>query len=92
MVPKRNCKSVEELVVTKPTFTLDVPPDTSMEEQEDYEEQEDRDDRDDRESEEDQHSIVLFHIKTIGSLLKMNRLNFVGLVEALKRRSSKSNV
>jgi hypothetical protein len=37
MAPKRNCKPVEELMVTKPTLTLDVPPDSNMEEQKDYE-------------------------------------------------------
>jgi len=89
MVPKRNCKPIEEVVVTEPTHTLDVLLEISMEEQEDYEKKKDCDDH---ESEKEQHSIVFFHIKTIGSLLKMNRLDFVGLVEALKRRSSKSNV
>jgi hypothetical protein len=38
----------------------------------------------------EQHSIVLFMPKQLEVLLKMNRPNFTWLVEALKRRSSKS--
>jgi hypothetical protein len=38
MAPKRNYKPIEKAMVLKPTQTLDVPPKTSMDEQEDYEE------------------------------------------------------
>lgn len=58
-----------------------------MEEQEDYDEQEDRDDH---ESEEEQHTTFLFTPEQLEVLLKMNRPNFNGLVEALKGGSFKS--
>jgi len=58
-----------------------------MEERENYEEQKDLDDH---ESEKEQHSIILFMPKQLEVLLKMNRPNFIGLVEALKRRSFKT--
>jgi hypothetical protein len=57
-----------------------------MEEQKDYEEQKDPDDR---ESEEEQHSTVLLTLKQLEVLLKMNRPEFVGLMEAFKGGSSK---
>jgi hypothetical protein len=58
-----------------------------MEEQEDYEEQEECDDH---ESEEEQHSRVLFMSEQVEVLLKMNRCDSTGLVEALKGVSFKS--
>jgi hypothetical protein len=58
-----------------------------MEKREDYEEQKDRDDH---ESEEEQHSIILFMPKQLEVLVKMNRPDFTGLVEALKKKSFKS--
>jgi len=58
-----------------------------MDEQEDYEEQKDHNDH---ENEEKQHSTILFTPKQLEVLLKMNRLNFPGLVEAFKGGSSKN--
>jgi len=58
-----------------------------MEKREDYEEQKDHDDH---ESEEEQHSIILFMPKQLEVLVKMNRPDFTRLVEALKKKSSKS--
>ncbi len=73
--------------MVEPTRNLDVLLKSNMEEQEDYEKQKDRDDH---ESEKEQHSTVHFMPKQLEVLLKMNRPNFTKLVEALKRRSSKS--
>jgi hypothetical protein len=52
-----------------------------MEKQEDF---------NDHESEEEQHSIICFTPKQLEVLLKMNRPDFIGLVEALKGRSFKN--
>jgi hypothetical protein len=46
-----------------------------------------QEDRDNREREEEQHSTIPFTPKQFEVLLKMNRLNFIGLVEAFKGRS-----
>jgi hypothetical protein len=60
-----------------------------MEKQNDYEEQKDCDDH---ESEEEQHPTIFFTQKQLEVLLKINRPDFIGLMEAIKRRTSKSIV
>jgi hypothetical protein len=58
-----------------------------MEEQKKYEKQEDCDDY---ESGKKQHPTIFFTLKQLEVLLKMNRLDFIGLVEAFKRGKFKS--
>ncbi len=61
----------------------------SFEQKKDLEEQEDCDNYNDHENEEEQLTTVLFTLKQLEVLLKMNRPDFIELVVALKRGSSK---
>jgi len=76
--------------VKEPTQDLGVPSKAIREEeQDDFEEQEDQENLDNHESEEEEPTTVLFTPVQLGVLLKMNRPNFIKLVAALKRGSSK---
>jgi hypothetical protein len=76
---------MEEAMVEEPTKNPNVPPKISMEEQEDYD---DHDNCNDHENEDKQPTIVLFTLKQLEVLFKMNRLDFIWLDEALKGGSS----
>jgi hypothetical protein len=85
MASKKTRKLIQETMVEKPTQDLNVPSKTIREEeQEDSKEQEDRDNYDDHENEKEQPTTILFIPKQLEVLLKMNRPDFIGLVEALK--------
>jgi hypothetical protein len=72
-------------MVEEPTEDRVVPPESIREE-----ESMAREDQDEPESEEEQRSWVLFTSKQLEALLKMNRLDFGELVEALKGGSFKN--
>jgi len=97
MAPKRTRKLIQKTIVEKPTQDLDVPFEgIREEEQEDSEEdrdvhdEEDCDVHDDHENEKEQPTIILFTLEQLEVLFKMNRLDFIELVVALKGGSSKS--
>jgi len=72
-------------MVEEPTRDLNVPSRAIREEeQEDFEEQEDQENHNDHENEKEQPTPVLFTIKQLEVLLKMNRPDFSELVAAFK--------
>jgi hypothetical protein len=88
MAPKKNRKQASETRPEEPVEDLVAPPETIGEE-----EPSSREDQDEPEggpeSEEEQRSSVLFTLKQLEVLLKMNRPDFGELVAALKTGTSK---
>jgi hypothetical protein len=90
MAPKRTCKPIQETVVEERTQDVDVPSEAIWEEeQEDFEVQKNFDNHNDHETEGEQPTTVLFTPEQLEVLLKMDRPDFISLVLALKRGSSK---
>jgi quercetin dioxygenase-like cupin family protein len=90
MAPKKTQKAIQETMVEEPTQDLEVPFEAIKEEEQDYfEEQEDQETHNDHENEGQQLTIVLFTLKQLEVLFKMNRPDFTELVVALKGGSSK---
>jgi hypothetical protein len=85
MAPKKTHKPVQKAMLEEPTKDQEVPPESIGEE-----EPEAQKDHDDPESEEEKLNTVLFTLKQLEVLLKMNRLDFSELVAALKGGSSKN--
>jgi len=77
-------------MVEESTQDLDVPFEAIKEkEQEDFEKQENRENFGDHENEKERPTTVLFTPKQLEVLFKINRPNFIKLVAAFKRGSSK---
>jgi hypothetical protein len=81
---KEKCKPIQETMVEEPTQDLEIPLNVIREE-----EQEDQENHNDQENEGQQPTIVLFTLKQLEVLLKMNRPNFTKFVMAFKGGSSK---